>query len=74
VQIAARRTVKVTKIVSVSTATRLQQKAEIDTFSKPADPGAGRVVVDDVEPVAVEIEEGDVVKFVREIRMYDDED
>lgn len=27
----------------------------------------------DAEPAAAEIEEGDMVRFVREIRMYDDE-
>ena len=38
------------------------------------DEGAGQTRAGDVEPVAAEIEEGDVVKFVREIRMYDDQD
>jgi hypothetical protein len=54
----------VTKFVAVSAATRLQQKAEIDTFSKHGggeviDAGAGRARAGDVEPVAVELEEGE---------------
>ena len=69
-----------TKIVAVSAATRLHQKAEIDTFSKHAEVVKSSMrVLDGREQVTLsrlllKLRKGDVVKFVREIRMYDDED
>jgi hypothetical protein len=61
----------VTKIVAVSAATRLHQKAEIDTFSKHAEVVKSSMrVLDGREQVTVsglmlKLRKGDVVKFVR---------
>jgi hypothetical protein len=60
----------VTKIVAVSAATRLHQKAEIDTFSKHAEVVRSLMrVLDGREQVTLsrllKLKKGDVVKFVR---------